>query len=244
MAERTLLVNELKRALRRRGLTYADVARALTLSTATVKRLFSREDFSLERVDAICELLGTGLAEILEQAHEEAAPVAQLTLAQEREIVADTKLLFITWLVVVNRMPIEEIVRWYRFTEREVLKYFIRLDRLKVIELQPQNRARVLVSRQFSWRAGGPVQKYIHDRLLREFFASHFSGTQEEFVFHGGPISSETLARLKRTLRAAARDCVELMQRDRAPFESSQGTAFVLALRPWTYSGFGEFNRG
>ena len=43
---------------------------------------------------------------------------------------------------------------------------------------------------------------------------------------------------------AAARDRVELMQRDRAPFESSQGTAFVLALRPWTYSGFAEFNRG
>jgi AcrR family transcriptional regulator len=244
MGERSLIVAELKRALRRRGLTYSDVARALHVSTATVKRLFSKGEFSLERVDTICELVGTSLAAVLEQAHEQAAPTAQLTLAQEREIVADNKLLFITWLVVVNRTPIEEIVRCYRFTEREVLKYFIRLDRLKVIELQPQNRARVLVSRQFSWRAGGPVQKYIHDRLLREFFANHFSNTEEEFVFHGGPISNETLTRLKRTLRAAARDCVELMQRDRTPFASSQGAAFVLALRPWTYSGFAEFNRG
>ena len=49
----------------------------------------------------------------------------------------------------------------YQFTEREALQYLIRLDRLKVIELQPGNRVRLLVSRHFSWRPGGPVQKHI-----------------------------------------------------------------------------------
>ncbi len=58
--------------------------------------------------------------------------------------------------MVLNRTPFEEIVRHYRFTDRELLRYFIKLDRLKVIELQPGNRVRLLVSRRFSWRAGGP----------------------------------------------------------------------------------------
>ena len=51
MAERALIVAELKRALRESGHTYADVAQKLELSVASVKRLFSTEDLSLQRVD-------------------------------------------------------------------------------------------------------------------------------------------------------------------------------------------------
>jgi AcrR family transcriptional regulator len=242
MAERDLIVAELKRALREYELTYAAVARKLDLSLASVKRLFATGDFSLARVDSICEMMGLSLHDILERAQNRTAPTNQLTLAQEQEIVADPKLLFITWLVL-NLTPFEEIVRAYRFTQREVLRYFIQLDRLKVIELQPGNRARLLVSRQFTWRAGGPVQKYIHQKLLREFFASHFSGPQDEFFFHGCPVSNEALAHLKRALQNASRECMEILERDRSARTTGNGAAFVLALRPWKYSEFSQFDR-
>ena len=242
MAERTVLVAELKRALRERGLTYQAVARQLELSLATVKRLFARGDFSLQRFERVCELAGLGMRELLERADEHAAPTKQLTLTQEREIVADPRLFLVTWLVL-NRTPFEEITRWYRFNERELLRYFIRLDRLKVIELQPGNRARLLVSRRFSWRPGGPVQRYLHQKLLREFLASHFVGAHEEFVFHGATVSREVLAQLKRVQQSAARECMEVIEQDRSPLRARVGTAFVLALRPWAYSGFAQFER-
>lgn len=242
MAERTLIVTELKRSLREQGKTYQAVADALDVSLATVKRLFSTGDFSLERIEAICELLGLRLREILERAEERAAPTNQLTLTQEREIVADPKLFFITWLVL-NRVPFEGIVRMYRLSEREILRCFIRLDRLRVIELQPGNRVRLLVSRRFSWRPGGPVQRYVHEKLLREFLASAFVGAQEEFFFHGTMVSAEILPQIKRALQNAARECLELIERDRSSPETRLGVAFALALRPWAYSGFAPFER-
>jgi Cro/C1-type HTH DNA-binding domain len=242
MAERMVLVAELKRALREQGLTYQAVARQLELSLATVKRLFARGGFSLERFERVCELAGLGMRELLERADEHSAPTKQLTLTQEREIVADPRLFLVTWLVL-NRTPFEEITRWYRFNERELLRYFIRLDRLKVIELQPGNRARLLVSRRFSWRPGGPVQRYLHQKLLREFLASHFVGAHEEFVFHGATVSREVLAQLKRVQQNAARECMELIEQDRSPLRARVGAAFVLALRPWAYSGFAQFER-
>jgi transcriptional regulator with XRE-family HTH domain len=241
MADQSLIVAEFKRALRERGLTYAAVAKKLSLSVASVKRLFSGGDLSLKRVDQICELLETGLADILAQARDRPA-ANQLTLAQEQEIVSDPKLFLIAWLVL-NRAPLEDIVRSYKFTEREVLKLFYKLDQLKVIELQPGNRARLLVSRHFSWRTGGPVQRYIHQKLLREFTSSHFVGSQEEFFFHGGEVSDAALGELKLVLRNTARQCAEIIERDRGPREHRHGAAFVLALRPWKYSGFNEFER-
>jgi AraC-like DNA-binding protein len=50
LAQRTQIVAELKKALRESGHTYADVARKLELSVASVKRLFSTQDLSLQRV--------------------------------------------------------------------------------------------------------------------------------------------------------------------------------------------------
>jgi len=241
MAEQSLIVAELKHALRERGLTYSAVAKKLSLSIASVKRLFSAGDLSLKRVDQICELLETGLSEILARARNRPA-ANQLTLAQEQEIVSDPKLLLVTWLVI-NRAPLEDIVRSYKFSEREVLRFFYRLDQLKVIELQPGNRVRVLVSRHFSWRAGGPVQSYIHQKLLREFIGGHFVGPREEFFFHGGEVSAAAQNELQAALRNTSRQCAEIIEHDRGPREDRHGVAFVLALRPWKYSGFGQFER-
>jgi AcrR family transcriptional regulator len=242
VAQRTHIVAELKQALRESGHTYADVAQKLELSVASVKRLFSTEDLSLQRVDEICELIGRDLRDILDRAADRTAPTNQLTLAQESELVSDPKLFFMTWLVLI-RTPFEEMTRDYRFTEREALQYLIRLDRLKVIELQPGNRVRLLVSRHFSWRPGGPVQKYINQKLLREFIAGSFAGAQEEFFFHGGRVSDEALAQLKRALRGASRECAEIIERDRSTTQKRNGAAFVLAVRPWNYSGFAQFDR-
>ncbi|HEX2492183.1 MAG TPA: hypothetical protein VHK24_00305, partial [Steroidobacter sp.] len=105
-----------------------------------------------------------------------------------------------------------------------------KLDRLRIIELLPQNRVRVLVSRHFAWRAGGPVQNYIHQKLLREFLGANFSEPQEDFMFHGGSVTQTTLAQLKRVLQNASRECAEIMDRDRSFDGTRSGAAFLLAL--------------
>ena len=241
MSQHALIVAEIKKSLRERNLTYAMVAKKLNLSVASIKRLFAGGDLSLRRVEQICELLQSDLNEVLQRARERPA-TNQLTLAQEQEIVSDPALFLMAWLVM-NRATLAEIARTYKFSEREVLRYFIKLDQMRVIELQPGNRTRLLVSRHFSWRPGGPVQRYLHQKLLREFTDTHFTGPQEEFVFHGGEVSSEGMGELRQVLRNTARQCAEILERERAPRNTRHGAAFVLALRPWKYSGFRQFER-
>jgi DNA-binding Xre family transcriptional regulator len=242
MAQRTQIVAELKRMLKEHHITYAVVATKLELSLASVKRLFSTGDFSLQRLDAICELAGVEMSDLVERMSERTAPVNQLTVAQEQEVVSDPKLFLVTWLVF-NRTKFEDIVKGYTLSEREVQKYLIKLDRLHIIELQPLNRVRLLVSRHFSWRAGGPVQRYLHQKLLKEFLSTNFSDDCDEFFFHGGAVSEHVLSQLKRALQHAARECIEIIEADQSPPASRNGAAFVLALRPWQYSGFAEFSR-
>jgi DNA-binding Xre family transcriptional regulator len=242
MAQRTRIVTELKNVLRQRDLTYTDVAKALQLSVASVKRLFSTGEFTLERLDKICELAGLEVSDLLELVQQNTGSVDKLTLAQEEEIVADPKLFLVTWLIL-NRSQFEHIVADYRLSERELLRYLIKLDRLKIIELLPLNKVRLLVSRHFAWRPDGPVQKYIHQKLIKEFLAAHFTDPQDELIFHGGSITQASFAQLKRVLQNASRECAEIIDRDRGIDAPRDGAAFLLALRPWQYSGFAGFLR-
>jgi transcriptional regulator with XRE-family HTH domain len=243
MAQRALLVTELKQLLKERGITYSAVARKLKLSHASVKRLFSRGDFSLQRVDEICELAGMELTDLTERMRERDAPASKLTLEQERQIVSDPRLLLVAWLVL-NKWRFEEIVKFYRFTEREALSYLIKLDRLKLIELQPGNRVRLRVSRNLTWRPGGPMQRYVHQVLLKEFFASDFSDPQAEFCFYAAEMSESVMTQARRALQNALKECMEQAERDLAlPIGQRTGAVCVLAFRPLQFSAFSEFRR-
>ena len=94
MSSSQTLLTVLKAELKAGGLSYADLARELALSESSVKRMFaSGGSVSLARVDEICRVLHCDFADL---AHRVAALQPQrreLTLAQERAVVADARLL-------------------------------------------------------------------------------------------------------------------------------------------------------
>jgi hypothetical protein len=47
---------------------------------------------------------------------------------------------------------------------------------------------------------------------------------------------------LKRALQQAVRECMEITERDRGSPDAF-GIAFVVAMRPWEYSGFVQLRR-
>ena len=64
MSQTDQILSALKKCLRAKGLTYRDVAAALELSEASVKRLFSEQSFSLKRLEEICRYLDMNLYDL------------------------------------------------------------------------------------------------------------------------------------------------------------------------------------
>jgi transcriptional regulator with XRE-family HTH domain len=243
MAQKLAIIAEIKRALKERGITYPQLAQHMRVSLPTVKRMLTRCDLSLERLDTICELLGTEVAELIDQMRSRAAPITRLTAVQEREIVADPRLFLMAWLTL-NRWRVEEIIEAFHFTHLEAQSYLIKMDRLKLIELQPGNRARLRVNANLAFQPGGPLWQFVHQKLLNEFLSSDFQDAHAEFRFCGAIMSEATLQQIKRTIQTALRECAELAERDRTlPLAHRTGAAYVFALRPWQYSGFDQLRR-
>jgi len=238
-----LLVETLKRVLKGQGITYAKVAGALELSEASVKRMFSRRDFTLQRLEDICRIAGIDFAELAREAAGEGARVTQLTVEQEREIVSDPRMLMVA-LCAVGNWTFEEIVGNYAITPQECVGYLARLDRHRIIELLPNNRIRPLIGRTFAWLPDGPIQRYFRERVEKEFLSSAFERPEELFLFVSGMLSRDSMTELCARLRRAAREFAELHRDDLGlPLASRHGTSLLLAMRAWEPRLFREVRR-
>lgn len=244
MAQTAQLIQVLKKALKAHGATYADVARHLKLSEASVKRMFSEQHFSLQRLDKVCQLIDMEISDLVQLYNEQSAgQLSQLSLEQEKEIVSDLALLLIA-VSVLNRWSMEEIMEYYQFDELSCIRYLAKLDRLKMIDLLPKNRIRLRVAPNFKWREDGPIQRFFITKLQSDFFSSRFKQDNESLLVVNGMLSTSSTAVFKRKLAALAREFDELNNADAGlPFNERHGTTVVLALRPWNYGLFSKYRK-
>jgi transcriptional regulator with XRE-family HTH domain len=237
------LVDLLKRHLKARGITYAQVATRLALSEASVKRMFSRQDFTLQRMEDICHIAGIDLADLARELTEEPAGVTHLTVEQEQEIVSDTKLMLVA-LCAVGNWTLEQIVDTYDIPRVECIGYLARLDRQRIIELLPDNRIRPLIHRTFAWRPDGPIKRYFRSRMEAEYLSSTFRRADEAFLFVNGMLSAKSTAELIGRLRKVAAEFAEMHRDDlRLLMPQRHGTSVLLAIRPWEPRAFRVLRR-
>jgi DNA-binding Xre family transcriptional regulator len=243
MAASAALIDVLKQTLRTRGITYARVARHLGMSEASVKRMFSQRNFTLKRLDQICELAHTEFSELARTLHASETQLSELTHEQEREIVADKKL-FLVAVCVLNQVSFERIVAAYDISRAECTTLLLRLDRLKFIELQPGNRVKLLVSQAFSWLPDGPIQRFFNQQAHNEFFRSRFDRPEEFMVVVNGMLSKGSSAAVVARLKRIAKEFSDLHNDDvHLPLGERTAMSLLVAIRHWELQAFAELRR-
>lgn len=94
------LVDALKRQLKARGITYAVLGQKIGLSEPSIKRMFAARNFTLDRLEQVLAVLEMDFAELAQASADTPQLVSQLTYAQEKEIISDTKLLVVAVLAL------------------------------------------------------------------------------------------------------------------------------------------------
>ncbi|MGB1009645.1 MAG: helix-turn-helix domain-containing protein [Thiolinea sp.] len=245
MPQTTELLQTLKKLLKRNNKTYADVASHLLLSEASVKRLFSEQNISLQRLDAICTLLDLEISDLVrEMESERTQPISELSFDQEKEIADDLYLLMIT-VYVLNRWSMADIIHYYKLSEAECIRYLAHLDRIRIIELQPGNRIKLLVAPNFKWRDDGPIMRLFLSQIEREFFRTNFDKASQSLVVLNGMLSNASNTLFQRKMTQLAKDFDALSKDDaHLPIGERKGSTLLLAIRDWDYENlFGDQRR-
>jgi transcriptional regulator with XRE-family HTH domain len=233
MSEMAALLDSLKRTLKARRISYAQVAERLGLSEASVKRLLSKGGLTLERFEEICALAGTSVTELAKGVDNTRDYVSQLTPQQEREIMSDPTLLLVA-LCALNHLTIDQITGVFNLTQAECIRMLVKLDRLKFLELLPNNRIKLLVTRAFTWLPNGPIQQYFKTRAQHDFFRARFDGPGEIMLLVNGLLSAASSAGMIERLRRLANEFTEMNHHDaHLPLGERRPATLILAMRPW-----------
>jgi hypothetical protein len=226
------IVDSIKQALRTEGITYADLAQRLALSETAVKRMFSKRNFPLRRLDAICDACKLDLPTLLRYCQPEAHLKDDLSIKQERLLVQDDLLLLVA-LCAMNHMTADQIVSTYRVSEADVLSRLVRLDRLGILALYPRNRVRMLISRTFRWNPGGPIERLFRVHI-DDFFSADFVRESEMLSLTNIMLSEPSRALLLRRMKSLVDEFVQAHRQDsRIAFEARHATSILMAVRHW-----------
>jgi lambda repressor-like predicted transcriptional regulator len=237
------LVQVLKAELKRAGITYAALARELGLAESSVKRMLSRGDMPLARVDAICHVLKTDFAELARQVAEAQAQRPMLTVAQEAAVVADPRLLLLA-LCVLSQWTAPQIVATYRMTEAECVAGLARLDALGLIELRAGNRYRLRVTKTLRWRPDGPLMQYFRQTVVHDFFQGSFDGEDELLMLVHGQLSQPMARVFNARLQRVAEDFAQQHLVDqRLPPAQKRPFTLLIGQRSWLFAGLRAFRR-
>ena len=237
------LVTILKKELKSARMTYADLALALGMAESSVKRMLARGDMPLSRIDAICRALKMDFAELARRVADAQPMLAEMTLEQERAVVADKKLLLAA-ICVLSQWTLEQISSSYRLTEAECVKYLAQLDRIGIIELRPLNRYRLKLAKTFRWRPHGPVMNYFREHALLDYFSGGFDGMGEGVLLVHGSVSRALAPSFLERMQKVAQDFAQQHQADQKLAEKDrEGYTLLLAMRSWEFEAFAALRR-
>ena len=233
----------LKTLLKQQNTTYKSLADLLKMSEANVKRMFSLKQFSLVRLEEICTVLGINLSDLFVLVEQQKKKLSQLTNEQELELVSNIKL-FLVAVCVRDGWSLDEIIEHYEIDQFECIQFLAQLDRLKMIQLLPNNRYKVLIAQDFQWIPHGPLERFMSQDGITTFLAKPFTEDNSFRFYVRGTYSQTSLDIIKRKLNQLKAEVAQLNHEDAAlPLENRQHIGLLLAMRPWELPHFKALRR-
>lgn len=236
-------IDTLKQALKSHGFTYADVARHLNLSEASVKKMFSSRNITLKRLNALCELMNMDFLDLVRMFDENRERISHLKPEQEQELVKNTRLLLVA-VCARNHWKFDEIVEQFDISKAECYRLMAKLEELKLLELHPNNRIRLLVAENFRWLPNGPLEQVFKKRLMNEFLDCDFDKEGELRLYLHGTLTRGAKDELARKLTALTHEFGELLKQSTGyPMSKRTNVGLMFAMRDWEPLFFRELRR-
>lgn len=204
----------LKEILQARRMRYADVAVLLGVSEKSIKRYMAGQGVTLPVLERLCAAAGMSLAEISELAG--AADEAEspwTTDAQEAVLAAEPRLAIVLALLTSGWTP-ARIEREGLASHVDLNAILVRLDRLGVITLYPNNRARLRSRIRPFDIASPPLRRVISEAGARVMDSLDLSEPEAVWRLNYARLGPASIARVAKRLDAFLEEVAELSRQD------------------------------
>lgn len=209
----------LKKQLKARKVSYAELGKRMKMSEANVKRIFSEESCSLARLGQICDVIQISFSDLV-RASTELEPEFFVLEKSTEAFFADNLDYFLFFRQMEHGKSLKEMQDHHGLSLKELNRYAKKIEELGLIERMPGDKVRIVPK--------GYLQLGKESRLLKEYFrrwVPHFF----ERVMVPGPqhfmkVFSTGLTERNRKELVKDLEAVMVKYQERGYFDQSRGS--------------------
>jgi DNA-binding Xre family transcriptional regulator len=162
LVEFQTIVTALKKILKDRKISYADLAKRLHLSESGTKKIFAGSDCSFTRLSQICRVLGFKMSDLLNEVDRAESNAVRFTPEQQKYFLNDMKAFRFFVKLVVERQNLEKVRDELGLNERETFALLKKLDGIRVLQLHPGNKIKLPPLRLVKNFGEGPLLEKVY----------------------------------------------------------------------------------
>lgn len=138
------MIKFIKKELKNQQVTYQQLSSHLGMTEAGVKKLFSREDISLSKLNSICQLLNLSISEFLKKAENDDVDVFSFKQKDINFFLANTHYFHFFMKLSYEQKTPKEIQVQYKLSTKTITIYLKKLEELGLIKRHPFDRVQTI----------------------------------------------------------------------------------------------------
>ena len=161
--------NLLKERMRQMGISYAALAKDTGVSLATMKRWLTRDDFPVEKLEAILRLLNYSWGELMGAVDSQGDGRAAPSQKQEDYIARHPRETLVLILIFVG-FSFSGICKELKIPEKELKSILFSLDKNNLIAYESNATIRPLLKLPLRWTEAGVFSQRYFQLVIQEVF--------------------------------------------------------------------------
>lgn len=162
----------LKRELKNRKMKYDDLAERLGLSVSGLKKVLASKDLSLSRLQAICDVLGLPLVQVLSLADEAKVQDVYLTEEQETLLLKNPDILHLYWKLRFDQIPLHQYLQGTKISREEMRGRLRKLEKVGLVRIGPKGDLEFSDRGMIRWNNSGPLVEHLNRKWSAELVDS------------------------------------------------------------------------
>lgn len=175
-----LLIDTLKNILKNKKITYKVISEKLSLSEVTVKRIFSTYDCTLTRLASICKVAGINLMELAEISIQESKNKNYFLNEEQENYFTKNPYHFYIFKEFSRDKSFTQIMDEQNISQLFLEKILIKLDKLKMIELNSNNQVQIIAKGLIRPNLEGPFFNKIIKSQNHDFLEETYKDIRNE----------------------------------------------------------------
>ncbi len=167
----TQIIDALKTELKQARVTYRYLAKELRISEAGVKKMFTRQDVSLERILQICKILNLSFSEIIARTEDTERSDLRFTKKQSDFLSQNIDFFHFYMKLAYEQKSPKDIQEEFGLNLKSLNIYLKKLEQIELIIRHPRDRVQVVGGLQFAVRTEGTALEKLKTQTIKDMLA-------------------------------------------------------------------------